>query len=132
CFPPGLGYGLSYLELAKQLDHHCILQGIDFIDDANTREELLGRYVDAILAVQPQPPFVLLGYSLGGNLTFEVAKALESRGYPVSDVIMVDSLRKLKVHEVDEFDGDIDQMIDGVEELKEMLVHHPLLRDQVK
>ncbi|WP_268624671.1 non-ribosomal peptide synthetase [Paenibacillus alvei] len=132
CFPPGLGYGLSYLELAKQLDHHCILHGIDFIDDAETREELLERYVNAILAVQPQPPFILLGYSLGGNLTFEVAKALECRGYPVSDVIMVDSLRKLKVHEVDEFDGDIDQMIDGVEELKEMLVHHPLLRDQVK
>ncbi|WP_157267216.1 non-ribosomal peptide synthetase [Paenibacillus alvei] len=132
CFPPGLGYGLSYLELAKQLDHHCILHGIDFIDDANSTEDMLDRYVDAIIAVQSQHPYVLLGYSLGGNLTFEVAKAMERRGYPVSDVIMLDSLRKLKAHEVDEFDSDIDQMIEGVQELKEMLVHHPLLRDQVK
>nr|WP_245585859.1 amino acid adenylation domain-containing protein [Paenibacillus pinihumi] len=132
CLPPGLGYGLSYLELAKQLEHHCILHGIDFIDDAYTPEELATRYADAVIAVQPEAPYVLLGYSLGGNLTYEVARALEQRGCPVSDVIMIDSLRKLMALEVDEFDSDMDQMIEGVHELKELLVHQPLLRDQVK
>ncbi|MDK8179896.1 non-ribosomal peptide synthetase [Paenibacillus sp. UMB4589-SE434] len=132
CFPPGLGYGLTYLELAKELEHECVLYGIDFIDDASNWDDMLDRYVDTVVSIQPKPPYVLLGYSLGGNLTFEVAKAMERRGYPVSDILMLDSLRKLSVHVVDEFEDDMDDMLDGVEDLKQMLLLNPLLRERVK
>ncbi|WP_028546570.1 non-ribosomal peptide synthetase [Paenibacillus taiwanensis] len=132
CFPPGLGYGLTYLELAKQLEHECVLYGIDFIDDASNWDDMLNRYVDTIISIQPESPYVLLGYSLGGNLTFEVAKAMERRGYFVSDILMLDSLRKLSVHVVDEFEDDMDDMLDGVEDLKQMLLLNPSLRERVK
>ncbi|MFD4775048.1 thioesterase domain-containing protein, partial [Streptomyces sp. NPDC058427] len=44
-------------------------------------------------------PRRLLGYSLGGNLAFEVAKELESRGHEVSHVVVLDSRRTLETYE---------------------------------
>ncbi|MCM3340482.1 amino acid adenylation domain-containing protein [Paenibacillus sp. MER TA 81-3] len=132
CLPPGFGYGLSYLELAKQMENSCILYGIDFIDDAESYEDMLDRYVDAVVAIQSQSPYVLLGYSLGGNLTFEIAKAMEKRGYRVSDIIMLDSTRKLAAQTVDEFESDIDQMLEAVGEQEMQLLSNPLIRERVK
>ncbi|TMS64801.1 thioesterase domain-containing protein, partial [Pseudoalteromonas sp. S1941] len=43
--------------------------------------------------IQPHGPYTLFGYSLGGNLAFEIAKELESRGQRVGDVVILDSFR---------------------------------------
>ncbi|KPV61276.1 bacitracin synthetase, partial [Paenibacillus sp. A3] len=94
CFPPRVGYGLAYYEMARQLEHHCVVYGMEFIGDRFQGEEMLEQYVNSIVSIQENGPYVFLGYSLGGNLAFEVAKAMESRGYQVSDIIMVDSMRK--------------------------------------
>ncbi|MCP3774858.1 amino acid adenylation domain-containing protein [Paenibacillus sp. MZ04-78.2] len=91
CFPPLLGFGLVYNELAGRLDGDCVFYAADFIEEMLLEEQLIERYVEHIVSIQKEGPYMLLGYSSGANLAFEVAQALERRGYAVSDIIMLDS-----------------------------------------
>lgn len=56
-------------------------------------DDKVERYADLVEAVQAGSPCALLGYSLGGNLAFEVAKELERRGRRVPHVVILDSYR---------------------------------------
>ncbi|MEG7378138.1 amino acid adenylation domain-containing protein [Bacillus subtilis] len=91
CFPPLIGYGLVYNEMANRLDGNCVVYAADFIEEPSHEKPIIDRYVESMISIQEQGPFVLLGYSSGSNLAFEVAKALEQRGRAVSDVMMLDS-----------------------------------------
>ncbi|MDR4435229.1 non-ribosomal peptide synthetase [Bacillus tequilensis] len=91
CFPPLIGYGLVYHEMAKRLDGGCTVYAADFLEETSHEKEIVDRYAESMIRIQEQGPFVLLGYSSGSNLAFEVAKALEKRERTVSDVIMLDS-----------------------------------------
>jgi len=86
CFPPVMGFGMVYKELAAFIPGYS-LYSFNFIED----EDRLKKYVEIITAHQPQGPYVLFGYSAAGRLTFEVAGALENRGEEVSDIILVES-----------------------------------------
>ncbi|MGF9913674.1 amino acid adenylation domain-containing protein, partial [Paenibacillus ehimensis] len=97
CFPPMIGYGLAFAEMARLLEDQCVVYGLDFIQDCGHGEELLERYVEHIVSIQEKQPYVLLGYSTGGNLAHEVAKALESKGCAVSDIIMIDSVKSCEI-----------------------------------
>ncbi|UUZ81862.1 phosphopantetheine-binding protein [Paenibacillus sp. P26] len=132
CFPPAAGYGLSYMELAKELDHCCTLYAIDFIDDIESAEHIPDRYADEIVRIQEQSPYVLLGYSLGGNLMFEVAQAMERRGYRVSDLIMVDSRNKQAPTPPDEVENDIKEILEPAEGLEKELLGNPFIRERVE
>ncbi|MCM3268071.1 non-ribosomal peptide synthetase [Paenibacillus elgii] len=94
CFPPSAGYGLVYAEMARMLEDHYVVYAFDFIEGWRDYEEMLNRYVDAIVSVQREAPYVLLGYSLGGSLAHEVAMAMERRGYEVSDILLIDADRR--------------------------------------
>ncbi|MEV7775548.1 SDR family NAD(P)-dependent oxidoreductase [Kitasatospora sp. NPDC086791] len=50
------------------------------------------HYVDVIRSVQPEGPYDLGGYSLGGLLAYEVTRRLQERGERVDTVVMVDSM----------------------------------------
>jgi amino acid adenylation domain-containing protein len=89
-FPPIVGYAGVYSHLAK-LINGCSLYAFDFIEEANRLE----RYLQMITAVQKEGPYLLLGYSAGGNLAFEVAKVLEKNGYRIAALVMVDSNRNI-------------------------------------
>lgn len=92
-FPPTLGYGIVYSEFAKHIVNHTVYS-FDFIEDDNRIEE----YVRLISNIQREGEIILIGYSAGGNLAFEVAKELEKRGYDVRDVILLDTdLRDEKI-----------------------------------
>jgi phthiocerol/phenolphthiocerol synthesis type-I polyketide synthase E len=86
CFPPVMGFGAVYKELAAFIPGYS-LYSFNFIED----EDRLKKYVEIITAHQPQGPYVLFGYSAAGRLTFAVAGALENRGDEVSDIILVES-----------------------------------------
>ncbi|MFB6363476.1 amino acid adenylation domain-containing protein [Paenibacillus elgii] len=94
CFPPSAGYGLVYNEMARMLEDQYVVYAFDFIEGWRDEEELLNRYVDAIVSVQREAPYVLLGYSLGGSLAYQVAKTMERRGYAVSDILLLDADRR--------------------------------------
>ncbi|MBU3178941.1 hypothetical protein KPL47_21770, partial [Clostridium estertheticum] len=85
-FPPIIGYGYTYLSLAKLTNTHSIY-AFNFIDNIN----MIDEYIKVITNIQNSGPFILLGYSVGGSLAFEVAKVLENKGYEVSNIIMIDS-----------------------------------------
>ncbi|BFH69022.1 hypothetical protein J27TS7_06760 [Paenibacillus dendritiformis] len=91
CFPPPPGIGLVYMEMAKLLESECVVNVTDFIDHFENYEAMLYEYVKEISSIQNEGPYVLCGYSGGGNLAFEVAKTMEQSGMSVSDIIMIDT-----------------------------------------
>ncbi|WP_339372884.1 non-ribosomal peptide synthetase, partial [Paenibacillus elgii] len=134
CFPPVLGYGIAFAEMAKHLDHHCVVYSIEFIEDACARPDMLDQYVDSILSVQEKSPYVFLGYSAGGNLAFEVAKAMEKRGYSVSDIIMIDAMKKDSWIETstEEAENHIDEVLKEIPEPYKQILTAPVTRDKVR
>jgi amino acid adenylation domain-containing protein len=54
-------------------------------------EEMANAYVEAIKCVQSEGPYILLGWSLGGTVAFEMAFILEKIGESVLAVIMIDA-----------------------------------------
>jgi pimeloyl-ACP methyl ester carboxylesterase len=74
-----LGYG----ELANRLPDRAF-HAFNFIE------------AEMIVEVDPDGPYVLFGYSGGGNLAFRTAAELERRGKCVSDIVMLDSSRFLE------------------------------------
>jgi amino acid adenylation domain-containing protein len=53
--------------------------------------ELVERYVKLITAMHPDGPYVLVGWSLGGFLAYEVASRIEADGGKVDLVLLLDS-----------------------------------------
>ena len=87
-FPPAGGYSMVYQSLTAHLPELAFVSYNYLLDKAKTQ-----RYAELIKAVQPQGPYVLFGYSLGGNLAFEVGWELESRGEAVAHIIIMDAYR---------------------------------------
>ncbi|MGI5472241.1 condensation domain-containing protein [Streptomyces sp. CA-132043] len=100
CFPPAGGHGLLYRELAAHLGKFSLI-ALDYVPRL---PDALGitRCADLIESLQPAGPCPLLGYSLGGNLAFEVAKELERRGREVPQLVLLDSYRFTHAEPLDE------------------------------
>jgi thioesterase domain-containing protein/acyl carrier protein len=50
-----------------------------------------GRYVQNLIAVQPDGPYYLGGYSLGGRLAYEIARQLDASGRRVAFLGLIDT-----------------------------------------
>lgn len=67
-------------------------KGVDGVDKPLDRiEDMAQFYLDAIREIQPRGPYVLMGYSLGGLVTLEMAQRLSENGERLSLLVMVDS-----------------------------------------
>jgi surfactin family lipopeptide synthetase C/lichenysin synthetase C len=108
-FPPVLGYGIMFGDLAKQLPQFR-LHAFDFIE----QDDRIQQYTAIIHDIQPAGSLVLLGYSAGCGLAFEVAKQLEQRGRFVDMVIMVDSYKKNGISDLQgrSVEQDIDSLME--------------------
>lgn len=89
CFPPHGGLAVSCRALAETLSAWTWL-GFDFAGP-----DSVAQYVAAIEGAVGDEPVLLVGYSGGGNLAFEVTRQLEARGRMVSGILMFDSYRRL-------------------------------------
>ena len=58
---------------------------------ASSVRDMAACYVDALRAAQPDGPYALLGWSLGGVIAHEMAAMLESEGGRVATLLMLDS-----------------------------------------
>ncbi|HEX2927837.1 MAG TPA: amino acid adenylation domain-containing protein [Ruminiclostridium sp.] len=114
CFPPAGGYSIVYETLAMQMDEYSLV-AFNYLQE----EDKVKRYADLITDMDSKGPYVLFGYSLGGNMAFEVAKELESRGCQVMDVVVMDSYRVLEA-----FEDTVDEMQMFRKELSEHLKRH--------
>jgi thioesterase domain-containing protein len=56
-----------------------------------TMAEMARDYADQIRLTQPEGPYHLLGWSLGGNIAFAVAEELERRGHQVGLLAILDA-----------------------------------------
>ena len=57
----------------------------------DTLEEIASGYVDLIRRVQPQAPYVLMGWCVAGALAFEIARQLTEAGDEVAHLFLIDS-----------------------------------------
>jgi thioesterase domain-containing protein/acyl carrier protein len=58
---------------------------------AHSVQEMVEDYLDQILAVQPQGPYYLIGWSFGGPIAHAVAEAMDRRGLEVGLIAVLDS-----------------------------------------
>jgi thioesterase domain-containing protein/acyl carrier protein len=93
-FPPLPGYGMVFSGLAEILKTYWIT-GFHFVEAKNPIHE----YTSHITRVIKERDVILLGYSAGGNLAFNVAKALEKQGKTVSNLIILDAMPRVTLIE---------------------------------
>ncbi|MFP5346147.1 MAG: thioesterase domain-containing protein [Actinomycetes bacterium] len=92
---PAGGTTVCYNDLARHLSTKDAVYGIGFpaerADDLRSVRDLATLYLQLVRDVQPEGPYVLGGYSFGGNVAFEMALRLEAAGERVETVLMFDS-----------------------------------------
>ena len=54
-------------------------------------EEMASHYLEALQTVQPEPPYLLGGWSLGGLIAFEMAQQLRRSGREVALLALIDT-----------------------------------------
>lgn len=121
CMHPAGGTVFCYLALARQLGADQPLyglqaQGVDGEGDPHDSvESMASRYVQAIRHVQPQGPYQLAGWSLGGVVAFEMARQLESAGQSTDLLCVFDSLMMSPQRPFDDHDivGLLVEMLPG-------------------
>ncbi|WP_126285699.1 non-ribosomal peptide synthetase [Burkholderia stagnalis] len=94
CIHPADGLAWSYLRLAVHLPDVAVdgLQlSIDDTRHAADFDALVATYVQRVRALQPDGPYHLLGWSLGGALAHAVAAALVRDGQAVGLLALMDS-----------------------------------------
>ncbi|HZN06001.1 MAG TPA: amino acid adenylation domain-containing protein, partial [Pyrinomonadaceae bacterium] len=89
---PAGGSVAVYFALARALGTERPVYALQRTDEAMEVESLAAKYVDAILAVQADGPYLLGGWSTGGVVAFEIARQLQACGADVAVVALLDSL----------------------------------------
>jgi amino acid adenylation domain-containing protein/FkbH-like protein len=97
CIHPGGGNVLCYFDLSKELGQEqpfYALQSLGLTGEAEplTRlEDMAVHYLEAIREVQPEGPYLLLGWSFGGLVAFEMAQQLSTQGQEVDFLGLLDT-----------------------------------------
>lgn len=97
CVHPGSGNILGYLALAKALGIGRPVYGLrDPVLWGEWRHgvsvvAMAARYVEEIRRIQPEGPYLLLGWSFGGQIAFEMTAQLEGAGESVDLLAILDT-----------------------------------------
>ncbi|ETT28642.1 Phenylalanine racemase (ATP-hydrolyzing), partial [Rhodococcus rhodochrous ATCC 21198] len=94
CVHPISGMSWCYTGLAPHLPGVALygLQATRLEPLPRTVAEFAARYLDRIRTVQPEGPYHLLGWSLGGTIAHEMAVQLHQAGQQVASLILLDTL----------------------------------------
>ncbi len=90
---PAGGSTFCYRSLNRYITDDLNLWSIDLPEGYQgygSLHSLATRYAKAIRAQQPNGPYLLGGYSFGGNLAHEIARVLENDGCEVETIFMFD------------------------------------------
>ncbi|MFL6160926.1 MAG: alpha/beta fold hydrolase [Jatrophihabitantaceae bacterium] len=97
CVHAASGSAYSYLKLAQLLGANRPVYGLEAPGFDGDREPvrslraLSAEYVETLLAFRPEADFLLLGWSFGGSIAFDMAQRLTAAGASVGKVVMVDA-----------------------------------------
>jgi thioesterase domain-containing protein len=89
----------DYLGLARSIGkgqtfYALQAKGIDTEDEPHTNlETMAAYYLEAVREVQPEGPYLLVGYSLGGHIAFQMAQQLSAEGSKVELLALLDTPR---------------------------------------
>ena len=88
-FPDVMGVGYIQKDMISACGKYgAKLYDLDYYEGGS---ELIERYTEDVLHSKRADSIILGGYSLGGNLAFEVAKRLENHGIIIERLVLVDS-----------------------------------------
>jgi thioesterase domain-containing protein len=91
CVHQAGGDVLCFSALARELGSDQPFYAFQAIDPDLARvEDMAARYLDALRRVQPQGPHQLAGWSLGGQIAFEMARRLREEGEAVDLLAVFD------------------------------------------
>jgi amino acid adenylation domain-containing protein len=97
CVHPGGGTVLCYAELAQRLGPDQPLYGLQArgLEPGQTPHadipSMAREYLHAIRSIQPEGPYLLGGWSLGGVVAFEIARQLEQQQQAIELLLLIDS-----------------------------------------
>lgn len=97
CLPPASGLAWGFAGLARHLDPERPLYGLQsqgLIPGRPRTDSLRATVADhlaRIREIQPEGPYHLLGYSMGGLVAYEVAVTLQKQGHEVALLAMLDA-----------------------------------------
>ncbi|WP_310422568.1 amino acid adenylation domain-containing protein [Chamaesiphon sp. VAR_48_metabat_135_sub] len=97
CIHPVGGNVLEYYPLSTYLGleqpmYGLQSPGLDGVAAPLTRiEEMADLYIQEIQRLQPQGPYLLLGYSFGGLVAFEIARKLDLQGQKIGLLALLDN-----------------------------------------
>ncbi|MCP4591291.1 MAG: alpha/beta fold hydrolase, partial [bacterium] len=97
CVHPVGGDVLCYSDLARHLGPEQPFYGLQLPDREGelfltTIGEMAEHYVEAVREVQPEGPYRLGGWSMGGLIALEMARRLTERNQRVERVVLIDSV----------------------------------------
>ncbi|HEX3528888.1 MAG TPA: amino acid adenylation domain-containing protein, partial [Thermoanaerobaculia bacterium] len=95
CVHPIGGNVLCYLDLARHLAPDQPFYALQTPDDrppAKSIEEMAARYLAEVRCVQPQGPYRLGGWSMGGLVAFAMARQLAAEGQAPELLALIDTL----------------------------------------
>ena len=97
CVHGGGGNVLLYRALAHHLQddqpfYGFQMQGLDGKAEFHTRiEDMAAHYIDLMRSVQPNGPYLLGGFCLGGTIAFEMVQQLQAQGESVALLAILDA-----------------------------------------
>ena len=96
CFHPAVGNILCYHDLAQELGPDQPLYGLQAAGLEDERapltsiEDMASSYIEALRTVQPEGPYLLLGYCTGAVVAFAAAQLLRQAGQPIALLALID------------------------------------------
>ncbi len=112
---PAGGHVFPFVGLAQCLgfDQPCYglqARGVDESQEAHTRiEDMAASYIEAIQSVQSEGPYLLGGWSMGGEIAFEMAQQFHARGQSVALLALLDA--RIPSRDENLSDGDFEAML---------------------
>ncbi|MBJ3591566.1 enterobactin non-ribosomal peptide synthetase EntF [Salmonella enterica subsp. enterica serovar Saintpaul] len=97
CFHPASGFAWQFSVLSRYLSAEWSITGIQSprpdgpMQTAQNLDEVCEHHLATLLREQPQGPYYLLGYSLGGTLAQGIAARLRARGETVAFLGLLDT-----------------------------------------
>ncbi len=90
-FHPAGGNTMAYEALIKKLPDDLPIYGLERVE--GSVEERCRQYLPKIKEIQPEGPYFLAGWSLGGALAYGTARMLEEGGDEVAYIGLLDAVR---------------------------------------
>lgn len=121
---PVSGMVFCYLDLVKHINEYCPCYGIQdpSIDSChppfNTLEAMAKEYILKIKSLQPQGPYLIVGFSFGANVAFELVRQLEDTGEKVHNLLIIDGWASLskEMKSPEKFENSIKFTLDQMKE----------------